>query len=151
MTSSFKHELVSEACKSFFSSPRCFSPGSRTQISTFVHSLLLPVQANPLPQCLGRNGELLSLSRACEDEVVLSKLTEGWYMQRPRSSHFRTDRLDSSSERHRAQMAETSMTQEMEKKEVVEFVLGMVSILPLPYHRTHLYLQTFHWTHSRRS
>ena len=27
-----------------------------TQISTFVHSLLLPVQANPLPQCLGRNG-----------------------------------------------------------------------------------------------
>ena len=115
MTSSFKDELVSEACKSFFSSPRCFSPGSRTQISTFVHSLLLPVQANPLPQCLfvsfvpartladkfitvlGRNGELLSLSRACEDEVALSKLTEGWYMQRPRSSHFRTDRLDSSS------------------------------------------------------
>ena len=97
MTSSFKDELVSEACKSFFSSPRCFSPGSRTQISTFVYSLLLPVQANPLPQCLGRNGELLSLSRACEDEVALSKLTEGWYMQRPRSSHFRTDRLDSSS------------------------------------------------------
>ena len=115
VTSSFKDELVSEACKSFFSSPRCFSPGSRTQISTFVHSLLLPVQANPLPQCLfvsfvpaktladkfitvlGRNGELLSLSRACEDEVALSKLTEGWYMQRPRSSHFRTDRLDSSS------------------------------------------------------
>ena len=43
-------------------------------------------------------------------------------------------------ERHRAQMAETSMTQEMEKKEVVEFVLGMVSILLSPYHGTHLYL-----------
>ena len=54
-------------------------------------------------------------------------------------------------ERHRAQMAETSMTQEMEKKEVVEFVLGMVSILLSPYHRTHLYLQTFHWTHSSSS
>jgi len=75
--------------------------------------LLLPVQANPLPQCLGRNGELLSLSRACEDEVALSKLTEGWYMQRPRSSHFRTDRLDSSSERHRAQMAETTVMMEI--------------------------------------
>ena len=72
-----------------------------------MHSLLLPVQANPLPQCLfvsfvpattladkfitvlGRNGELLSLSRACEDEVALSKLTEGWYIQRPRSSQGR--------------------------------------------------------------
>ena len=30
-------------------------------------------------------------------------------------------------ERHRAQMAETSRTQEMESKEVVEFVLGPVS------------------------
>ena len=30
-------------------------------------------------------------------------------------------------ERHRAQMAETSRTQEMENKEVVEFVLGPVS------------------------
>ena len=54
-------------------------------------------------------------------------------------------------ERHRAQMAETSRTQEMGNKEVVEFVLGMVSILPSPYHRTHLYLQTFHWTHSSSS
>ena len=64
-------------------------------------------------------------------------------------SHLEVSR--NSIERHRAQMAETSMTQEMEKKEVVEFVLGMVSILLSPYHGTHLYLQTFHWTHSRRS
>ena len=35
---------------------------------------------------LGRNGELLSLSRACEDEVALSKLTEGWILQCIRNS-----------------------------------------------------------------
>jgi len=35
---------------------------------------------------LGRNGELLPLSRACEDEVALSKLTEGWILQCIRNS-----------------------------------------------------------------